>query len=334
MSLGRDFFSGEIKNEDIKYDLHLRPNELGDFIGQKNIIQNIEVMLESAQKRTASVDHMLYFGPPGLGKTSLAYLVANAIGSNLHCIAAPALDKKADLAAILSNLNEKDILFVDEIHRLNNSLEEMLYSAMEDFHLDIIMGQGISARTMRIPLQRFTLIGATTRAGLLSRPLRDRFMGHFHFEYYKVDEIKQILLKNAKKMNLLIEGHALMALAACSRGTPRIGNRILLRIRDYSIVKGLNKISDKEIRSILAFLSIDYMGLDEMDRKIMKTIHEQYNNGPVGIETLCATLNEDRETIEDIYEPHLLQNGFLVRTSRGRSLTLKGQDYLKGNSAQ
>jgi Holliday junction DNA helicase RuvB len=314
--------------EEFKHEVLLRPSDFSEYVGQKKVVQNIEVMIESAKIRTAAMDHALLSGPPGLGKTSLAMIIAKSIGSELHLISGPAIEKKGDLAAILTNLGPRDVLFIDEIHRMNVSVEEILYSAMEDYRLDIMIGQGASARTMQIQIAPFTLIGATTRSGLLSNPLRDRFMAHLHFDFYHHDELAKIVENNAKKLNVILEKSAMQLMATCARGTPRIANRILRRVRDFSLVKGELKISEDSVNKSLSLMEIDSFGLDRMDRKILQVIEEYYKGGPVGIETLCATLAEDRTTIEDVYEPYLLKEGFLLRTPRGREISQKSKDHL------
>jgi len=317
------------REEEYKHEVLLRPTDFSEYVGQKKVVQNIEVMVESAKLRSAAMDHALLSGPPGLGKTSLAMIIAKALGSELHVISGPAIEKKGDLAAILTNLNPRDVLFIDEIHRMHISVEEILYSAMEDYRLDIVIGQGPAARTMQIQIAPFTLIGATTRSGLLSNPLRDRFMAHLHFDFYNHDELAKIVENNSHKLNIELEASALKLIAACARGTPRIANRILRRVRDFALVKGETKISKDSVEKSLALMEIDHFGLDRMDRKILQVIEEYYKGGPVGIETLCATLSEDRMTIEDVYEPYLLKEGFLLRTPRGREISQKSKDHLK-----
>ena len=309
-------------------EVKLRPRNFNEFIGQKNIVENISIMVDSAKIRQSALDHILLSGPPGLGKTSLAYLIADAVGSQLHVISGPAIEKKGDLAAILTNLNKGDVLFIDEIHRLHISVEEILYSAMEDFRLDLVIGQGHAARTMQIDVCPFTLVGATTRSGLLSNPLRDRFVAQFHYDFYDAGEIKQIIELNSRKLELNIEDNAAMLAAKCSRGTPRIANRILRRVRDFSLVNQSQKITEEEVVKSLGLMQIDEYGLDRMDRKILTTIRDYFNGGPVGIESLCATLSEERGTLEDVYEPFLLKEGFLRRTPRGRELTEKSIEHL------
>lgn len=315
--------------EEVKQEVLLRPTDFSEYVGQKKVVQNIDVMVESAKIRNSAMDHALLSGPPGLGKTSLAMIIAKSIGSDLHVISGPAIEKKGDLAAILTNLNPRDVLFIDEIHRMHISVEEILYSAMEDYRLDIVIGQGPSARTMQIQVAPFTLIGATTRSGLLSNPLRDRFMAHLHFDFYQHQELAQIVENNAHKLKISLDKKALELIARCARGTPRIANRILRRVRDFSLVKGESQISVDSVTKSLALMEIDNFGLDRMDRKILQVIEEYYKGGPVGIETLCATLAEDRTTIEDVYEPYLLKEGFLLRTPRGREISEKSRDHLK-----
>lgn len=314
--------------EEFKHEILLRPFDFSEYVGQKKVVQNIDVMVESAKIRNSAMDHALLSGPPGLGKTSLAMIIAKSIGSELHVISGPAIDKKGDLAAILTNLGPRDVLFIDEIHRMHISVEEILYSAMEDYRLDIVIGQGPSARTMQIQIAPFTLIGATTRSGLLSNPLRDRFMAHLHFDFYDENELVEIVNNNAKKLKISLERAAVELIARCSRGTPRIANRILRRVRDFSLVKGETEISKISVEKSLAMMEIDNYGLDRMDRKILQVIEDYYKGGPVGIETLCATLAEDRTTIEDVYEPYLLKEGFLLRTPRGREISQKSKDHL------
>jgi Holliday junction DNA helicase RuvB len=318
--------------EDLPREVHLRPKHLDDYIGQSKIIKNIKLMIESANIRNQAMEHVLFSGPPGLGKTSLSMLIANSLGSELHIVSGPAVEKKGDLAAVLTNLKPRSVLFIDEIHRLNIAVEEILYSAMEDFRLDILIGQGPSARTMQIDIPPFTLIGATTRSGLLSSPLRDRFSAPLHFDFYNKNDLEIIVSNNSKKLGVIIEKEAAALIAGCSRGTPRIANRILKRVRDFLIVRKQKKITLDIVQEALNLMEIDYYGLDRMDRKILSIIHDRYNCGPVGIETLCATLSEDKMTIEDVYEPYLLMEGFLIRTPRGRALTDRAVSHVRDSS--
>jgi len=315
------FLSGAEGTSEMKFENRLRPNDFSEYIGQEKVVQNIKVMVESANIRHQAMDHCLLSGPPGLGKTSLAMLIAKRLGSELHLISGPAVEKKGDLAAILTNLQPRDVLFIDEIHRMHISVEEILYSAMEDFRLDIVIGQGPSARTMQIEVAPFTLIGATTKAGLLSNPLRTRFMGNLHFDFYNPEELSIIISNNADKLEIGIEQSAVDHIAKCSRGTPRIANRVLRRVRDFAIVDGVKKISEEQVLKSLDLMEIDSYGLDRMDRKILTVIRDFYKGGPVGIEALCATLGEDRSTIEDVFEPYLLKEGFIIRTPRGREIS-------------
>ncbi|MFZ4712783.1 MAG: Holliday junction branch migration DNA helicase RuvB [Bacteriovoracaceae bacterium] len=321
--------TAELAPEDVTHEVKLRPQSFHEYIGQTRVVDNVSIMVKSAQKRNASLDHILLSGPPGLGKTSLAMIISQSLGSTLHVISGPAIEKKGDLAAILTNLQPRDILFIDEIHRMHISVEEILYSAMEDFRLDILIGQGPSARTMQIDVPPFTLIGATTRSGLLSNPLRDRFMAHLHFDFYQVDELKTIISNNAKKMQLPASESALMEIAKRSRGTPRIANRILRRVRDFALVHDHKAVELIDVEAALKLLDIDHLGLDSMDRKILNVIQEYYNGGPVGIEALCATLSEERDTVEDVYEPYLIKEGLLLRTARGRMISEKAALHLR-----
>ncbi len=313
--------TGDLNQNDREQETQLRPQNFSEFIGQKKVVDNIDLMVKSAIVRKTAMDHVLLSGPPGLGKTSLAMLIAKSLGSELHLVSGPAIEKKGDLAAVLTNLKPRDVLFIDEIHRLHITVEEILYSAMEDFRLDILIGQGASARTMQIDLAAFTLIGATTRSGLLSNPLRDRFMAHLNFDYYEPDMIAIIVLNNAKKMGIELSADAKMQIAKRSRGTPRIANRILRRVRDFALVGGSNKVDQKEVAAALNLLDIDDLGLDSMDRKILNVMKSYYQGGPVGIDALSATLGEDKQTIEEVYEPYLLKQGLILRTPRGRVLS-------------
>lgn len=296
----------------------LRPQTFDHFIGQPQLKSNLAIYIEAAKRRSEALDHCLFAGPPGLGKTTLAYLVAKTIGSELFTISGPALDKKGDLAAVLTNLKPFDVLFIDEIHRVPIAVEEVLYSAMEDFKLDIILGQGPGARTMRIDLPRFTLIGATTRSGLLSTPLRDRFGINFVLEFYQPSDLQQILMHSAKRLGVKLEEQGATELAKRSRGTPRIANRLLRRVRDFADVQGQGTITQEITQVALKSLSVDHKGLDSMDKRVLLTIIEKFDGGPVGIDTLASAIGEESQTLEDVYEPFLLQQGFLHRTPRGR----------------
>ncbi len=331
MELDRFLSSGTGGNEN-QYENRLRPQGFSEYIGQKKVVDNILVMVESANIRKQAMDHCLLSGPPGLGKTSLAMLIAQSLGSELHLISGPAIEKKGDLAAILTNLQPRDVLFIDEIHRMHISVEEILYSAMEDYRLDIVLGQGPSARTMQIEVAPFTLIGATTKSGLLSNPLRTRFMGNLHFDYYETSDLAKIVKNNAVKLDIKIDPEAELHIARCSRGTPRIANRVLRRVRDFALVEGVERISETQVLKSLDLMEIDGSGLDRMDRKILQVMNDYYAGGPVGIEALCATLGEERSTIEDVFEPYLLKEGFITRTPRGRELSEKGKIHLSANS--
>ena len=320
--------SGYPKEGESSQERALRPKKFDEYVGQDTVVKNIDIMVQSALKREQSMDHVLLSGPPGLGKTSLAMLISKALQSELHLVSGPAVEKKGDLAAILSNLNPRDVLFIDEIHRIPITVEEILYSAMEDFRLDIIIGQGPSARTMQIDIAPFTLIGATTRSGLLSNPLRDRFLAHLHFDFYPPKDLASILSINARKLKLQVSSDALELMAECARGTPRVAIRILRRVRDFVTVQGQDSITREEVLRSLALMEIDRTGLDPMDRKILQVINNYYNGGPVGIEALAATLGEDKTTIEDVHEPYLLKEGLIIRTPRGRQISPKATELL------
>jgi len=320
------FLDGEIFSEEERSGINIfRPTRLDDFIGQDKLIGNLKVMIESSRIRDSHLDHLLLYGPPGLGKTSLAMLMAKEMNSQLHFVSAPSLNKKADLVAILTQVQERDILFIDEIHRMGMALEEVLYSAMEDFKLDIIVGQGPGARSIQIDLCPFTLIAATTRPGALTAPLRDRFQVHFPFDYYQVTDLKLILEKNLKKINLQATDDALTCLAQCSRGTPRIANRFINRIRDLALIHQVTTCNMSLVKEVLKLMDIEEYGLDRIDRLIITTIQQVFNGGPVGIEALASTLHIDKKTIEDVHEPFLLQQGIIARAPRGRYLTDYGK---------
>jgi len=318
----------ELKEEDELAELTLRPKKLDEYIGQKKATDNLKVFIEAAQMRGEPLDHVLFYGPPGLGKTTLAGIIANELGVDIRITSGPAIERAGDLAAIITNLNENDVLFIDEIHRLNRSVEEVLYSAMEDFALDIIIGKGPSARSIRLDLAKFTLIGATTRAGSLSAPLRDRFGVVSKFELYNVDELKTIIKRSAGILNIPIEEESLEELAKRSRGTPRVANRLLKRVRDFSQVRGSGVIDKAITDSTLKSLGIDEMGLESLDREILKLIIERFRGGPVGIDTIAAAIGEERITIEDVYEPYLIQAGFLHRTQKGRMVSEEAYRHL------
>ena len=313
--------STQLQDEDIKIETNLRPQTLDEYIGQKKTKEKLKVYIEAAKQREEPLDHVLFYGPPGLGKTTLAGIIANEMGTHIKITSGPAIGKPGEMAAILSNLQEGDILFVDEIHRLNRQVEEVLYPAMEDYVIDIMIGKGATARSIRLDLPKFTLVGATTRAGLLSAPLRDRFGVVHHLEFYNVEELTTIIEHSAHKLEVEIEPDGAYELARRSRGTPRLANRLLKRVRDFAQVK-YDGVITKEVASFaLDLLEVDKLGLDQNDRNILLTIMEKFSGGPVGLDTLAVAIGEDGGTIEDVYEPYLVKNGFINRTPKGRVVT-------------
>ncbi|HOJ78825.1 MAG TPA: Holliday junction branch migration DNA helicase RuvB [Bacillota bacterium] len=314
---------------DFENEVSLRPRTFSEYIGQKRVRENLEIFIAAAKARSEALDHVLLYGPPGLGKTSLAHIIANDLQVNIRMTSGPAIERPADLAAILTNLEPNDVLFIDEIHRLNRSVEEILYPAMEDFALDIIIGKGPSARSVRIDLPKFTLVGATTRAGSLTSPLRDRFGIINRLDFYEHDELQKIIQRSAGILNIEIDPAGALEIASRSRGTPRIANRLLKRVRDYAQVRAGGKITVTVADEALKLLEVDQLGLDRIDRTVLLTIIEKFDGGPVGLDTIAASIGEESETIEDVYEPYLLQIGFINRTPRGRVATRLAYEHLK-----
>jgi len=316
-------------DEDLKVEQSLRPTTWEEFVGQEQVKENLKVFIQGAKARAEALDHVLFYGPPGLGKTTLAGLIASELGVNLRATSGPVLERPRDLAAILSNLQDRDILFIDEIHRLSPVVEETLYPAMEEYRLDLVIGQGPSAQTYKLQLPRFTLVGATTRAGHLTSPFRERFGVVHRLDYYDVEDLTKIVIRSARILGVEITAQGAVEIAKRSRGTPRVANRLLRRVRDFAQVLGDGVITWKVAQTALERLQVDSLGLDEMDRRILRTIIDHFKGGPVGVETLAVAVAEERETIEDVYEPFLIQIGFLARTPRGRVATPLAFDYFK-----
>ena len=316
--MSRRIMTTENLEEDVRIENHLRPQLLEDYIGQAKAKEMLKIYIEAAKARGEALDHLLFYGPPGLGKTTLAGIIANEMNVNMKITSGPAIEKPGEMAAILNNLQEGDVLFVDEIHRLNRQVEEVLYPAMEDYAIDIMIGKGASARSIRLDLPKFTLVGATTRAGMLTAPLRDRFGVVTRMEYYTVEELKMIILRSAKVLEVGIDENGAYAMARRSRGTPRLANRLLKRVRDFAQVKYDGYITEEVADYALDLLDVDRLGLDHVDRNLLTTMIEKFQGGPVGLDTLAAAIGEDAGTVEDVYEPYLLKNGFLQRTPRGR----------------
>lgn len=328
MNMTKRMIQTDLATEDVVIEKGLRPETLEQYVGQKKAKNNLKIFIEAAKSRNEPLDHVLFYGPPGLGKTTLATIIANEMGVNIKVTSGPAIEKPGEMAAILNNLSENDILFIDEIHRLNRQVEEVLYPAMEDYSIDIMIGKGQAARSIRLDLPKFTLVGATTRAGLLTAPLRDRFGVINKLEFYSVDELKQIIKRSAKLLQVEIDEKGAIELARRSRGTPRLANRLLKRVRDFAQVKYNGAITEEVANTALDLLEVDKLGLDKGDRAILETIIVKFAGGPVGLDTLAAALGEDSGTLEDVYEPYLIQNGLIQRTPRGRIATNTAYSHL------
>jgi Holliday junction DNA helicase RuvB len=326
--MDESLISSSIQPGEESIDSSLRPQTLRDYVGQESVKANLEIFLQAAVKRNEPLEHVLLYGPPGLGKTTLAHIIGNEMGKSVRVTSGPAIERAGDLASILTNLNEGDVLFIDEIHRLQRTVEEVLYPAMEDYAIDVILGKGPGAKTLRLDLPKFTLVGATTRMSLLSSPMRDRFGAIYQLEFYQPEEIKKIIERSAKILEVEIDPAARHELAHRARRTPRIANRLLKRVRDYAEVKAGGKITEEIARQAMDLLDVDQFGLDRTDRKVLSTIIEKFKGGPVGIETIAAATSEERATIEDVYEPFLLQIGFLERTAKGRKVTALAYEHL------
>jgi Holliday junction DNA helicase RuvB len=321
------FITGGAVDDDAQYDAGLRPRSLDDYIGQDRVREQLQVSIGAARGRSEALDHVLLYGPPGLGKTTLAYVIGNEMGVSVRATAGPVIEKPGDLAAMLTNLQKHEVLFIDEIHRLPPAIEEILYPAMEDYELDIIIGQGPSARSVKVPLQKFTLVGATTRAGLLTAPLRARFGLVHRLDFYNDGDIEEIVRRSARILNVPIDPEASREISRRSRGTPRIANRLLRRVRDFAQVRADGTVNGEIARAAMTLLEVDDHGFDEVDRKLLRTIIDKFSGGPVGVNSIAAAINEEKDAIEDIYEPFLIQAGFLDRTPRGRVATSRAYEY-------
>lgn len=320
--------SGELMNEDLQIDISLRPKQIQDFVGQDKIKEQLQIFIQAAKERKESLDHALFFGPPGLGKTTLAHIIAQEMGTRIHITSGPAIEKAGDLAGIFTNLERGDILFIDEIHRLNRVVEEYLYPAMEDFALDILIDKGPNARSVRLNLEQFTLVGATTRSGMITSPLRSRFGMNFRLDYYHEEELVHIIHRSAHILDIGLDADAALEISRRSRGTPRIANSLLRRVRDYAQVKADNHINLEVADKALSMLNVDRCGLDEMDKRLLETMIHKFDGGPVGVNTLALSVSEEVGTIEEVYEPYLIQEGFMQRTPQGRKATVKAYEHL------